>query len=243
MIVNSLKDGWEIIYQRAHANLAAMLLAAYAKDAAIVRRTELTIAAAQHDDQEMFWDQSVHLTDLGAPMDFLQGATSTTVEQVPLVIANAFRQGVFIALMISMHNSTLYEPQRGNDAAMDALLDQQQVNQKAWRKLLGLTLKAAQDAYALLLWADTLSLILCRRQLPIQQRRVEVAPIHTGEMALVWQRTDETLGMEPWIFEESEVRVSLEVRRLEQLKFADEAEFRKALDDANIELREWVFRK
>lgn len=243
MIVNSLKDGWEIIYQRAHANLAAMLLAAYAKDEAVIRQTELTIAVAQHDDQEMFWEQSVHLTDLGAPMDFTQGTMTTTVEQVPRVIANAHRQGLFIALMISMHNSTLYEGQRGSDPALDALLDQQRENQQKWRKELKITAKQAKDAYAVLLWADSLSLILCRRHLPIQSRKLEIAPTHTGEMVRVWQREDETIGLEPWVFEEDEMRFSLEMRRLEQLHFTSEADFITALDNAHIEIQEWVFRK
>src|SRR5690606_1921867 len=72
MIVNSLKDGWEIIFQRSHANLAAILVAAWRKQDHVPRWTELIIATAQHDDQEMFWSQATHLTEIGAPMDFMQ---------------------------------------------------------------------------------------------------------------------------------------------------------------------------
>lgn len=243
MIVNSLVDGWEIIYQRAHANLAAMIVAGWRKSDEVLRSTELIIATAQHDDQEMFWDQSIHLTDQGAPLDFMQGRFSTTLEQVPLIIANANRQGLYIALMISMHNCFLYEPKRGTDAKLDVFLDEQIAQQKAWRKQMRMTQQDAQRGYSLLLFGDSLSLILCRRQLPIQQRALEVAPMPDGTMVRVIQREDDTISLDPWVFEEEEMHFSLEVRRLHQLQFKNEREFMAALDTAIVEQVDWHFRR
>ncbi len=243
MIVNSLKDGWEIIYQRAHANLAAMILSGWNKSDDIYRRTETMIAVAQHDDQEMFWDDSVHLSKKGAPLDFLQGTLDTTIEQVPFVIANAYRQGLWIALMISMHNTCLYEPQRGTKVAVDEFLDTLQKHQTDWRKQLGISKAVVEKSYAYMLFADTLSLILCRRQLPLQGRRLEVSPTPDNDMVLVYQREDDSLTIEPWIFEETQMEFSLETRRLDQLSFKSEAEFKKALDEARIEIVTWNFRK
>jgi hypothetical protein len=243
MIVNSLKDGWEIIYQRSHANLAAILVAAWRKQDQVPRWTELIIATAQHDDQEMFWSESVHLTDIGAPLDFAEAELNTARMQAQYVIDNAYRQGMWIALMISMHNSFLYEPMRGQDKQLDQFLDAQQDMQKRLRKLLDCPKPDAAAAYSFLSWADRMSLILCRRQLPERERALDVAPDLHGTMVRVMQRADDTLSLDPWVFEEDELKVSVEVRRLDTLKFEREAQFEEAMQNAEIETREWCFRR
>jgi hypothetical protein len=243
MIVNSLKEGWEIIYQRSHANLAAILIAAWQRKDQVPRWTELIVATAQHDDQEMFWKETNHLTDIGAPLDFAEAELDTTRIHAQLVIDNAYRQGVWIALLISMHASFLYEPRRGEDAKLDEFLDLQRDVQESWRKLLGYSKKEIETAYAFLSWADRMSLILCRRELPERERELDVAPGPDGKMTRVMQREDGTIVVRPWIFEEDDLRVSIEVRRLSQLKFKSEAELQRALDDAEIEISEWHFRK
>lgn len=243
MIVNSLQDGWEVIYQRSHANLAAMLVAAWRRQDHVPRWTELIIATAQHDDQEMFWDNSTHLTDLGAPIDFTQADLETSKIQANAVIENAYRQGIWIALLISMHNSFLYEPLRGEDRNLDAFLDQQRENQKHWRQQLGLAKATAEQAYAFLRWGDSLSLILCRRELPERGRFLDVAPGPDGEMIRVGQREDGSVVLDPWVLEEDEIRFSIETRRLKTLQFASEKAFFEELQAAKIELRQWHFVK
>jgi len=243
MIVNSLKDGWEIIYQRSHANLAAMLVAAWRKTDHIPRWTELVIATAQHDDQEMFWSESTHLTDIGAPLDFTQEKLNTRQLQAEKVIDNAYRQGLWIALLISRHNSFLYGSKRGQDEKLDAFLDTQKDNQGKWRKQLGYKKARVDDAYSFLRWADRLSLILCRRQIPERERALDVAPDKEANMIRLMQREDGSLCLEPWVLEDDELNVSIEVRRLNQLAFEDEDEFLQVLTDAEIEIRKWHFRK
>lgn len=243
MIVNSLKDGWEVIFQRSHANLAAILIAAWREKDRVPRWTELIIATAQHDDQEMFWSETTHLTDIGAPLDFAEGELDTARMQAQLVIDNAYRQGLWIALLISKHNSFLYEPMRGEDARLDEFLDRQRTVQEEWRKKLAYTKKEVETAYSFVGWADRLSLILCRRELPERERELDIAPGPDGEMIRIMQRADESVVVRPWIFEEDELTVSVEVRRLHQLKFKSEAELQRALDEAEIEIREWHFRK
>jgi hypothetical protein len=243
MIVNSLKDGWEIIYQRSHANLAAILIAGWRQQDQVPRWTELIVAAAQHDDQEMFWIEQQHLTDIGAPLDFAESELDTTRIDAQRVIDNAYRQGLWIALLISMHNSFLYEPLRGQDAKLDEFLDRQLRVQEDWRKKLGYSKKDIQTAYSFLSWADRMSLILCRRELPERERWLDVTPGPDGTMIRVMQRTDETIVLDPWIFEEDELPVSIEIRRLRQLKFRSEQELQRALDDAEIEIAEWQFKK
>ena len=243
MIVNSLKDGWEVIYQRSHANLAAILVAAWQPEPQVPRRTELIIATAQHDDQEMFWNEMSHLTDIGAPLDFTQNSLDATRHQSKMVIDNGYRQGLWIGLLISCHISFLMEPLRGQNNALDSFLDEQRDNQKQWREQLGYSPETVDAAYALLRWADRMSLILCRRELPERQRWLDVAPCPDGEMVRVMQREDDTIVIDPWIFTGDELHVSVEVRRLRQLQFEDDTQFQQALDSAEIETREWCFKQ
>jgi hypothetical protein len=243
MIANSLKEGWEIIYQRSHANLAAMLVAAWRDDDHVPRWTELIIATAQHDDQEMFWSNSNHLTDIGAPMNFTQSELDTSRQQAERVIDNAYRQGLWIALLISRHNSFLYEPKRGIDDKLDNFLDTQRENQARWREQLGYTEEKVDAAYSFLRWGDRLSLILCQRQIPQREREIDITPDRHDRMIRLIQRDDDTLYLDPWVLQEDELTVSVETRRLHQLKFDSEEEFQDALDDAAIEHRQWQFKR
>lgn len=243
MIVNELENTWEIIYQRSHANLAAILVAAWQKKDHVPRWTELIIATAQHDDQEMFWSDTKHLSDEGIPLDFTESELDTRRIQAESVIENAYRQGLWIALLISCHNSFLYEPNRGEDKNLDEFLDQQKQNQETWRKTLGYSRKTVDSAYTFVRWADALSLILCRRELPEYGQYVDVAPDKYGNMIQLTQRPDNTLSLTPWILEDDELEVSVEARYLEKHNFSNEIAFQKALSEATIKDRVWCFKK
>jgi hypothetical protein len=241
MIVNSLNDGWEIIYQRSHASLSAILLSGWRKADRPLRFTEVILAAAQHDDQEMFFKQSQVLNALGAPLDFLQTEMDTQRIQAEAVIDNAFRQSMWIALLISHHNSYLYESQRGDHATLDAFLDQQRENQRAWTKALKLKKAQVMAAYSLLNFADRMSLTLCRHELPDQGRFLDVGKTPDGEVIRVSERDDGTLAITPWIFEDSHFDVSAEARKLRDLHFANDEAFLTALHNAEIETLTWTF--
>lgn len=243
MIVNKLESIWEIIYQRSHANLAAILVAAWQKKDHVPRWTELIIATAQHDDQEMFWADTKHLSDDGIPLDFTESELDTRRIQANSVIQNAYRQGLWIALLISRHSSFLYEPNRGEDKHLDEFLDQQKQNQENWRKTLDYSQKTVDSAYSFVQWADALSLTLCRRELPEYGQSVDIATDKYGNMIKLTQRSDNTLSLIPWIFEDNELEVSVEVRYLEKHAFTNEAAFHQALSEATIEDRVWCFKK
>lgn len=235
MIVNSLDSGWEVIYQRSHALLAAELVSLWQEDQRPARWTETLVAIAQHDDQENFWEGQ-HLSELGAPLDFTQVDMNTNKIRARNVIDNAYQQSLWIALMISCHNSFLYE--RGQDEEMDKFLDEQAENQKVWAKMLGVKKAEVEHGYMLVNWGDRLSLILCKRQLPDKERWLDINP-----RSRVMQRVDGTVALDPWPYSVNQVTLSIETRNLTQLKFDSEAEFRQVLQNAKIERREWKFVK
>lgn len=69
MIVNQHQKGWEVIYHRAHALLAAEIAAQWNVKERPMRWLETIAAISHHDDLEKEWEGK-HITDAGAPLDF-----------------------------------------------------------------------------------------------------------------------------------------------------------------------------
>lgn len=55
MIVNAVAEGWEIITQRAHALLAAELVAPWKTEEHPPCWVAILAALVQHDDEENYW--------------------------------------------------------------------------------------------------------------------------------------------------------------------------------------------
>nr|WP_281261363.1 DUF3891 family protein [Chamaesiphon polymorphus] len=72
MIVNLTDNGWEIIYHRAHALLAAQIAGYWQTPDDTTRLVDTIAAIAHHDDLEREWEGN-HLTKAGAPLDFTLG--------------------------------------------------------------------------------------------------------------------------------------------------------------------------
>ncbi len=177
MIVNATPAGWQVIYQQAHALLAAQL--AWHWPPTLLppdRWVGLLAAVAQHDDEQADWHgRGGHhgLTPAGAPANFTQKEFS--LEQAAGVLAAARFQGRWRSLLTSLHLSCLYDGLRGQKPETDAFLDDLRARQAQWRKELKVTKKEAAQAYALLHWCDRLSLILCRHEIPEMGRAVEIS--------------------------------------------------------------------
>lgn len=69
MIANLTATGWEIIYHRAHALLAAQLGGHWKQSKSPIRLYETIAAISHHDDLEKEWEENI-LTEAGAPFDF-----------------------------------------------------------------------------------------------------------------------------------------------------------------------------
>lgn len=241
MIVNAVKEGWEIIYQQAHGLLAAELASHWRADQRSVYWAATLAAIAQHDDGQKDWSGKDGVTPAGAPADFTQVPFS--LEQAREVLHEARFQGRWRSLLTSMHLSFLHESLRGSDKQIDELLDEQQTQQKIWRKELKVTLKQTRYAYDLLQWCDRLSLVLCRNELPARERLLEISAGPDGTRYFVRQRQDNSVEVQPWPFEESAFRVSVEASSLSQLQFKDDAELAKALREARIKTKSWQLQK
>lgn len=241
MIVNLEQDGWQVIYHRAHALLAAQLAGQWRRKDAPPRLYETVAAISHHDDLEREWEGN-ELTRAGTPLDFTleQG---TSVEQLSEQIESSRYRGRWVTLMTSMHISRLTEPSRGTSKELDKFLDEQLELQQQYQKELEIPKEDVDAAYAFMQWCDRLSLILCQQKLPEDERALEVSKGPDGKRYDVIQFRDNRVTIRPWPFEDGEFTVNVETCKLSQVKFDSNTELREALQQAPIEVLEWTFEK
>jgi hypothetical protein len=192
VIVNATPNGWEIIYHRAHALLAAELAGQWRCQDAPVRFYETLAAISHHDDLEKEWEENI-LTEAGAPMDFTLNTNKDAeigIKKLADLANNARYRGRWVALLISMHISRLNEPSRGSSEELDKFLDEQLRNQQHWRKELGIEKEEVDAAYAFMQWCDRLSLILCQQELPDDERFLEISKGPDDRRYDIMQRSD-----------------------------------------------------
>ncbi len=248
MIVNPSPAGWQVVYQQAHALLASQL--AYAWPATTLppaRWVGLLAAIAQHDDEQEAWrGRGGHhgLTPVGAPANFTQKEFS--LGQVRELLAAARFQGQWRSLLTSLHLSCLYEELRGSKQETTNFLDELKRQQAAWTKALGISKAEARQAYDLLHWADRLSLILCRQELPEMGRELEIYhhPLGKGSHYVSQPAGPGTaVVVRPWPFAAPEFEASVEVSNLNRLAFADDADLAQALREAPVETVRWTLKR
>ena len=134
---------------------------------------------------------------------------------------------------------------RGQQAGAEAFLDELRAGQARWLKELRLTKTQARQAYDLLHWADRLSLILCRQELPEMGREVEISalpPGHQRHASYVSQPAGPGTPavVRPWPFAVKALEVSVEAQELCQLRFRDDAELAAALRQAPVATLRWT---
>ncbi|BAY78484.1 hypothetical protein NIES25_49580 [Nostoc linckia NIES-25] len=245
MIVNATQNGWEVIYHRAHALLAAQLGGQWRRKDAPARLYETIAAISHHDDLEKEWEED-NLTEAGAPKDFTLMKDSDMeegVQKIANLAKNALYRGRWVALLISMHISRLNEPSRGISSELDKVLDEQLKNQKRWREELGIEKEEVDAAYAFMQWCDRLSLILCQQELPADERFLEISKGPDERRYDIMQRSDKLVVVKPWPFQEEKFTVNIEACDLSQIKFKSNTELTQALQQAPIKVLEWTFVK
>lgn len=241
MIVNLVNNGWEIIYHRAHALLAAQLAGHWRKSDSPERLYETIAAISHHDDLEREWEGN-ELTEAGAPLDFTL-SRDDSVEPLREHLTNARYRGRWVTLLISKHICFLSQDRWGTTKEWDDFLNEQVNNQEEWRQALGIEKDEAERAYQFMRWCDRLSLILAQQQIPDAGRALEITSGIDEQRYDVRQLSDGKLTVEPWPFEEDEFTVNVEATCLSELKYPNNKALVKALQQAPIKILEWTFAK
>ncbi len=240
MICNRIETGWEMVYQRAHGLLAAQLLTPWREPERPARWTELLTATAQHDNGWQEWEAGAHLTPLNTPLDFTDTPVDDLVAQSERAVRRAWHQSLWSGLLVSTHVDHLYG--KHQDEALKTMLRHQRDLRRSWRRVLGVLQKEVDADYSLLRWADTFSLVLCCRNLPFGERRIEIETVGATRYH-AWERADASLGVEPWPYEKKEFEVGVDVYHLHQLTFESQDELAAALEKARPARRTWTLRR
>lgn len=239
MIVNLQNEGWEIIYHRAHALLAAQIGGHWDRRKTPDRIYETLAAISHHDDLEKEWEED-QLTTAGAPLDFTL-EREIALEQMRRHAEDALYRGRWVAMLTSMHLCFLNEGRRAQLAELGEFLDQQYRLQHQWRTELEVSKDAAESAYRFMRWCDRMSLILCQQQVPDAGRHLEVQIGPDGERYSVYQQANGTLGVTPWPFNQPQITVNVEACCLAQLQFDSNDALRTALKTAPRRVLTWTF--
>ena len=242
MICTRTPTGWELVYQNAHARLAADLLRPLRAELRPARWGALLYATALHDNGWQEWEPGDHRTPLGTPRHFRETTTADILRQSEFALQRVRHGSLFAALLVAEHVRSLYR--RLGDPAVDAMLRAQTRERARWRRALGVTQPEVAAHYPALRWADTLSLMLCERALPQDELRVEVGRLPgAGAPTFAWRRADGSVGLDPWPYADGEtVEVSAEVVRLRRLTFGTDAALARAMASATPQVATWRLR-
>ncbi len=241
MIVNLVENGWEVIYHRAHALLAAQIAGHWQRSNAPERLYETIAAISHHDDLAREWEGNA-ITEAGAPLDFtLQHGDS--IEPFRKQLTSARYRGRWVTFLTSKHICFLNQHQRGQSKDWDEFLDEQLDLQEEYRKALGITPEEAERAYQFMRWCDRFSLILAQRKVPEAGRALEITSGIDGQRYDIRELPDGKLTVEPWPFEEKSFTVNVEATYLSELKFESSEALVEALQQAPIHILEWTLVK
>ncbi|CAN5163882.1 hypothetical protein BH23BAC1_BH23BAC1_51360 [soil metagenome] len=241
MIVNVSSEGWEIIYQRAHGLLAVQLAHNWQDNLRPKHWIETLAAITEHDDGQEPFRGHQHLTAAGAPKDFT--FLEFSLPQAKNVSETSRYKSRWVALLISKHMSFLYESKRGLDKELDIFLNLQIERQKKWLKELKVTTQQVEGAYNLLQWCDRCSLILCKNQIPEDEKALEVYIGPDQKNYFIKKKVNDAISVEPWPFQSDHFEVCVEYRILKKMVFDNDEELAQALDIATVELKIWKFEK
>lgn len=239
MIVNLLENGWEVIYHRAHALLAAQLGGQWRRKDSPIRLYETIAAISHHDDLEEEWEGN-QLTQAGAPLDFTLD-TESSIDVLKDLIVSARYRGRWVTLLTSKHICFLNQAKRGTSPDWDAFLDHQVQKQEQWRQELGIEPEEAERAYQFMRWCDRLSLILAQRKIPAAGRSLEITSGVDNQRYDVRELKNGQLTVEPWPFEDHQFTVNVEASYLSELKYTSNEGLTNALLQAPVKVLEWTF--
>lgn len=239
MIVNLQADGWEVIYHRAHALLAAQIAAHWKPSDSPLRITDTIAAISHHDDLEKEWEKDI-LTEAGAPKDFTLGEEGT-VEELRKHIEEALYRGRWVALLTSMHTCFLNQAPDKKEIA-EFVKEQKQLQQQ-WIKELGISQEEADASYQFMKWCDRFSLILSQRKIPDSNRKLEINDAPNGDTNYVYRAKSGNLSVTPWCFKEDKFTVYVETSHLSQMEYKNNTELKEALKAAPRKYIEWTIEK
>lgn len=243
MICNPHENGWELVYQSAHALLAAKLVTHWRHDERPERWTETLNAIAQHDNGWQEWESGTRLSAAGKPLDFRETPDEDVVSHAERVVTRAWHQSLWTGLLVSSHISHLHESRRGQFKPLDKVLDDQIDLRARWCRELGVTPKEVAQSYSLVQLADTFSLVLCMHHLPPDGRALEIGTGPDGAQYNARVHEDGAIQVDPWPYTVDSFTAGVDTYCLDQFTFKSDQDLSRALNEQPATTRTWNFHK
>jgi hypothetical protein len=232
MICKKRGDGWEVIFQRNHALLAAEILADWKPEHRPQPWIQLLNACAQHDHGWQENDKDYLLSERGEPLDFLHIPMQTTLVLARRNLLNADAQSRWCAILVARHGEYLYSFKDDPDSQSYV----RELKEFRTSRMADIDVSAhhVEKMYELLCWADSLSLLVCcdpsdfTRSLELKAQ---------GREYHAEQVREDLWSLHPWPYQSQTVELDYEVRVLPQPSFASPQELREALYQSPVTLR------
>lgn len=233
-MVNPLENGWECVYQRAHAWMSFQMLLEFEPGLRTPEWPAILQAALTHDHGWMEWDEAC--LDGQAPDSFTVSGVDKALKITSRGVELAAHQSLDAAVFVARHIEELYS-RRAEGPLVDHLA-QIREQRLGWMRELELSEEAVERGYQRVLWADSASLILC----VADQEFVSELSLKIDETVYQLAPTGEHWTLEPWPYITDELVVSVQSRILEQQKFASEQQLRSALAATEPRSKKWILR-
>ncbi|HEY7732063.1 MAG TPA: DUF3891 family protein [Gaiellaceae bacterium] len=175
MIVREAGDGWQVVLQTDHAELAGALARAWAETGP--RHASVELAADRHDDGWAVWEQSPQVDEDGKPVNFLDVEVPAHLAFYRAMIAAVTDEDPYAGLLVSMHGAGIYRQRFGEDPGLrlthaadeaklvDAFVLEQETGFSRRMQAIAAEDELRWADYRRLQSYDRLSLVFCMRDL------------------------------------------------------------------------------
>lgn len=232
MIVRNREQGYLLIYQQAHAMLAAQLVQHWRTTQRPAWWLETLIAIAGHDNGWQEWVAGEIVMPDGTPRTFLETTNADVYNHARETVAQAVRQSVWTGILAATHMAALHARRGANDPRIASLLEQQAQQREAWQRELDVTQQTVDEAYALLRWADSLSLLLCRGMVQPNGEPRNIAAGPDGTTHQVRARGPQQIAVTPWPYEKDSFATRVDAYAVEGQHFSSSEALREGLFNA-----------
>ena len=245
MIVKHCEEGWEIVSHYAHGLLAGKIASQLKTEWMPEHWVDVLTGIIEHDDHLLDYAEREYLTENGTPLDFtMEGGTDNeTLKRAQRVFSNAMQKSQMIALLIGRHLEFLYNDLADSYVPMKDFLEKVASSRKSQRKLYGINKQAEDHLYDIMLFSDRYSLILCQDKIPVAGRKLEINMTLADERFYIYKGEEDYLKVEPWPFEPDTFDLDFECRTLRAVTFKNNSELKKAIEDAEIRICRYRFKK
>lgn len=239
MICCERADGWELIFQRSHAWLAHQLLLGVRPELCTERWPAVLLGTLLHDHGWREWE-TPELDQQGQPKSFLGSSPDEVRLLVDHAVASTSPLSLEGAVLVARHLDLLFGGKEGLEELQPQFRTLRETRRQ-WQALLEWPDEEMERAYRRLLWADTLSLLLCvEEQHFCDSLTLELeGTIYSLEQPEQAPELSREARLAPWPYSQSEITVTLESRLVPQRTFEDAQQLQAALAAAAPAVRRW----